>query len=158
MSFWSFTFQIDVYIINHLTTSVMFMHTPFEIFFLYVPNYSKLRVFVCLCHMWLRPYNINKLESRPHFVPFLACLLTKVLINALVPLLVDCMILVMLLSWNPFSLLLPLTLCFFGLHHLPLNLGLKLVASQPSVIVLPRLHLQTFTFAWFSVTLVSFPS
>lgn len=40
------------------------MKSSFEKLFNSQPNYSKLKVFGCLCYPWLRPYGSHKLDSR----------------------------------------------------------------------------------------------
>jgi len=40
------------------------MFSPYKIFFDSPPNYSKLKVFCCLCYSWLRLYTSHKLKPR----------------------------------------------------------------------------------------------
>jgi hypothetical protein len=67
LSFWSFAFQTASYLINRLPTPLLNNKSPFESLFRSPPNYSKLRIFGCLCFPWLKPYTSHKLEpkSRP---------------------------------------------------------------------------------------------
>src|SRR5690606_29702732 len=53
-----------VYLINRMPTPNLFLKSPFECLFGSIPNYSKLKIFGCLCFPWLRPYASNKLDSR----------------------------------------------------------------------------------------------
>jgi hypothetical protein len=68
LSFWSFAFQTTSYLINRLLTPLLNNKSPFESLFRSPPNYSKLRIFGCLCFPWLKPYTSHKLEpkSRPY--------------------------------------------------------------------------------------------
>ena len=62
--FWSYAFTTATYLINRLPTPNLSMESPFQKLFGETPNYSKLRVFGCLCFPWLRPYTAHKLEDR----------------------------------------------------------------------------------------------
>ncbi|OMO58794.1 hypothetical protein CCACVL1_25353 [Corchorus capsularis] len=62
--FWTLAFQTALYLINRLPTPILNNHSPFQLLFKRDPNYSKLRVFGCLCYPWLRPYSKNKLDFR----------------------------------------------------------------------------------------------
>ena len=64
LSFWSYAFKTAIYLINRLPTPVLSNKSPFESLFHSQPNYSKLRIFGCLCYPWLRPYTKHKLEPR----------------------------------------------------------------------------------------------
>lgn len=66
------------------TSSIAFPHpsyqkkmSPYEALFGDTPNYSKLRVFGCVCYPWLRPYAKNKLEPRSRLCIFLGHSLTQ---------------------------------------------------------------------------------
>lgn len=61
---WTYAFATAVYLINRMPTKVLSMDTPFTRLFGTTPNYSKLRIFGCLCYPWLRPYTNNKLDPR----------------------------------------------------------------------------------------------
>ncbi|CAA7037242.1 unnamed protein product [Microthlaspi erraticum] len=63
-SYWSYAFTTAVYLINRQPTPVLNMESPFKKLFGVPPNYSKLRVYGCLCFPWLRPYTANKIEDR----------------------------------------------------------------------------------------------
>lgn len=63
-SYWTYAFATATYLINRLPTPVIDMETPFHKLFGTQPNYTKLRVFGCLCFPWPRPYNKHKLEDR----------------------------------------------------------------------------------------------
>lgn len=62
-SYWSFAVQTAVYLINLMPTSLLSKRSPFQLLFGTVPNYTKLRVFGCLCFPWLRPYFPGKLNT-----------------------------------------------------------------------------------------------
>ncbi|CAA7054824.1 unnamed protein product [Microthlaspi erraticum] len=63
-SYWTYAFAAAVYLINRLPTPVIDNNSPFQKLFATSPNYSKLRVFGCLCFPWIKPYNSHKLEDR----------------------------------------------------------------------------------------------
>ena len=65
--------------ISHFTfpTPTLNNVSPYEKIFLSSPNYSKLKIFVCLYYPWLRPYTRNKLESNSKPCVFLGYSLTQ---------------------------------------------------------------------------------
>lgn len=65
LSLWSFAFNVAVYLIYRLPTSILDNKSPLECLFHSQPNYSKLRAFGCLSYPWLRRCTNNKLEQ--HF-------------------------------------------------------------------------------------------
>ena len=69
LSFWSNAFLTATYFINRLPTPTLQMSSPYHKLFGSPPNYSKLRVFGCLCYPWLRPYSLHKLA--PHSTPII---------------------------------------------------------------------------------------
>lgn len=64
ISYWSYALTAATYLINHLPTTILSNFSPFECLNGSPPNYTKLRVFGCLCYPWLRPYTKHKLEAR----------------------------------------------------------------------------------------------
>ncbi|XP_033144322.1 uncharacterized protein LOC103859022 isoform X1 [Brassica rapa] len=62
--YWTYAFSTATYLINRLPTPVLDMDTPLHKLFGTQPNYTKTRVYGCLCFPWLRPYTNNKLEDR----------------------------------------------------------------------------------------------
>lgn len=62
--YWTYAFSTAVYLINRLPSSVLNTDTPYHKLFGVQPNYTKLRVYECLCFPWLRPYTSHKLEDR----------------------------------------------------------------------------------------------
>ena len=64
---WTHAFAIVVYLINMMPIPTLNLLSPYEQIFASPPNYSKLKVFGCLCYPWLRPYTFHKLE--PHSKP-----------------------------------------------------------------------------------------
>ncbi|KAL6335439.1 hypothetical protein AAG906_029682 [Vitis piasezkii] len=77
LTFWTYAFAIAVYIINRMPTPTLNQSSPYENIFGSSPNYSKLRIFGCLCYPWLRPYSSHKLESRSKPCIFLGYSLTQ---------------------------------------------------------------------------------
>ena len=61
--YWTYAFATANYLINRLPTPVLNMDTPLHKIFGTQPNYSKTRVYSCLCFPWLRPYTSHKLED-----------------------------------------------------------------------------------------------
>jgi len=64
LRFWPHAYAIFVYLINRIPTQTLNLCSPYEKIFGSSPNYSKLKVFGCLCYPWLRPYTSHKLEPR----------------------------------------------------------------------------------------------
>lgn len=62
--FWSFACSHATYLINRLPTQENPHSSPYESLFQCPPDYTKLRVFGCLCYPWLRPYASHKLQPR----------------------------------------------------------------------------------------------
>ena len=77
LSYWTYAFATAVYLINRMPTPTLNLSSPYHKIFLTAPNYSKLRVFGCLCYPWLRPYTSHKLESRSKPCVFLGYSLTQ---------------------------------------------------------------------------------
>lgn len=71
LSLWSFTFKIAIYHINRVPAPFLKNRSPFECLFNSKPNFSKLKIFGCLCYPWLRPYTSHKLEQRSRACLFL---------------------------------------------------------------------------------------
>lgn len=64
IEFWSYACTIAVYLINRMPTPTLGMHSPHFKLLGVIPNYSKLRIFGCLCDPWLRPYTSHKIDTR----------------------------------------------------------------------------------------------
>lgn len=62
--FWSHAFLIVVYLINRMHNTTLNLYSLYELIFKNTPNYSKLKVFGCLCYPWLQPYSFHKLDPR----------------------------------------------------------------------------------------------
>lgn len=75
--YWSHAFATAVYLINRMPTQTLNLSSPYQKKFSTAPNYSKLRVFGCLCYPWLRPYTAHKLESRSKPCVFIGYSLTQ---------------------------------------------------------------------------------
>ncbi|KAL6334026.1 hypothetical protein AAG906_000080 [Vitis piasezkii] len=63
LTFWTHAFATTVYLINRMPTPTLNLSSPYENIFGSPPNYSKLRIFGCLCYPWLRPYSSHKLDA-----------------------------------------------------------------------------------------------
>ena len=64
LTLWTYAFSTAVYLINRMPTQTLNLSSPFDLIFQTPPNYSKLKIFGCLCYPWLRPYSSHKLEPR----------------------------------------------------------------------------------------------
>ena len=71
LHFWSYAFQTAAYLINRMPTPGLHTKAPFETLFRCSLNYSKLKVFGCLCFPWLTPYAHNKLQPKSQPCVFL---------------------------------------------------------------------------------------
>ena len=60
-----------------MPTPTLNLSSPYEKIFSTTPNYSKLKIFGCLCYPWLRPYTTNKLDTRSLPCVFLGYSLTQ---------------------------------------------------------------------------------
>ena len=60
-----------------MPTPTLNLSSPYEKFFTTAPNYSKLKIFGCLCYPWLRPYTTNKLDTLSKPCVFLGYSLTQ---------------------------------------------------------------------------------
>ena len=67
LTYWTYAFASTIYLIT----------SPYENIFSTAPNYSKLKIFGCLCYPWLRPYTIHKLDTRSKPCIFLGYSLTQ---------------------------------------------------------------------------------
>ncbi|OMO73140.1 Integrase, catalytic core [Corchorus capsularis] len=70
-TFWTFAYQTAVYLINRMPTPTLAHKSPFEVLFQKQPNYSKLKIFGCLCFPWLKPYATSKLEPKSRSCVFI---------------------------------------------------------------------------------------
>jgi hypothetical protein len=75
--FYTYAFTTAVYLINMMPTPTLNMSSPYESIFNTSPNFSKLKVFGCLCYPWLGPYTSNKLESKSQPCVFLGYSLSQ---------------------------------------------------------------------------------
>lgn len=76
-NYWPYTFASAFYLINRMPTPTLNLSSPYEMIFSTSPNYSKLKIFGCLCYPWLRSYTTNKLQSRSKPCVFLSYSLTQ---------------------------------------------------------------------------------
>lgn len=67
--YWVEAFAAAIYLINRLPT--MPRSSPWKSLFKKVPNYTTLKVFGCLCFLWLKPYTFSKLEPNSKSCIFL---------------------------------------------------------------------------------------
>ena len=71
LSYWTHAFATAVYLINRMPTPTIHLQTPYAKIFNSPSNYSKLKLFGCLCYSWLKLYNSHKLESNTKSCVFL---------------------------------------------------------------------------------------
>lgn len=71
LKFWPEAFSTAVYLINYLPTKVLEDMNPHERLYGIKPDYSRRKVFGCLCFPLLRPYNAHKLDFRSSHCTFL---------------------------------------------------------------------------------------
>jgi len=62
IKFWEESFVTTIHVINTLPTPVLQNKSPHEILFKEKPDYTRFKVFGCVCYPLLRPYNKHKLE------------------------------------------------------------------------------------------------
>lgn len=60
-SYWVDAFISAVYIINRIPTKVLQDHSPYELLYSMIPNYTNMRTFGCLVYPYLRDYSAHKL-------------------------------------------------------------------------------------------------
>ncbi|RVW70497.1 Retrovirus-related Pol polyprotein from transposon RE2 [Vitis vinifera] len=77
LPYWSNAFATAVYLINRMPTPTLNLFSPYEKIFGTPPNYSKLKIFGCLCYPWLHPYSNHKLDSSSKPCIFLGYSLTQ---------------------------------------------------------------------------------
>lgn len=63
LKFWPQSFSTTVYLTNRLPTPILSLSSPSETIFGAQPNFSKLKIFGCLCYPWLHPYSSHKLDA-----------------------------------------------------------------------------------------------
>ncbi|GKD45633.1 retrovirus-related pol polyprotein from transposon RE1, partial [Tanacetum coccineum] len=63
-SYWVDAFSSATYIINQLPTKLLGNHSPFELLYSRLPNYTNFRAFGCLVYPYLRDYSAHKLAPR----------------------------------------------------------------------------------------------
>lgn len=61
---WFDAFATTVYVINRLPSSILHDSSPFQLLFVYVPNYAHFKPFGCRVFPYLQDYAANKLEPR----------------------------------------------------------------------------------------------
>ncbi|GKE47260.1 retrovirus-related pol polyprotein from transposon TNT 1-94, partial [Tanacetum coccineum] len=63
-SYWVDAFSSATYIINRLPTKLLGNHSPFELLYSRLPNYTNFHAFGCLVYPYLRDYSAHKLAPR----------------------------------------------------------------------------------------------
>ena len=76
LTFWPYAFVTSVYLINKMPKAGFSLDSSFEKLFNKTLDSSKLRVFDCLCFLWLHPYSSHKLEPKSSPCVFLDYSLT----------------------------------------------------------------------------------
>lgn len=77
IKYWSYAFMTAVYLINRMPTPNLEKRSPYQLLFNSSPNYTRLRIFGCLCYPWLRPYGANKFSPKSIPCVFLGYSLTQ---------------------------------------------------------------------------------
>jgi hypothetical protein len=77
LTYWPSAFATAVSLINRMPTPTLQFSSPYEQIFATAPNYSKLKIFGCLCYPWLRPYSAHKLDTRSKPCVFIGYSLTQ---------------------------------------------------------------------------------
>ena len=62
LKLWLYALYTTIFLINHLSTKVLHLQSPFQVLFGKIPNYHHLKVFGCLCYPYIHPYNKHKLS------------------------------------------------------------------------------------------------
>ena len=62
--FWVDTILIAAFLINRLPSAKLNNASPYQVLYNTKPDYTHLKIFGCLCFLWLRPYIKHKLQSR----------------------------------------------------------------------------------------------
>ena len=62
LTYWTYAFAIAVYLINCMPTPTLHLSSPFDKLFESPSNYTKLRVFDCLCYPWFHSSFQHKLD------------------------------------------------------------------------------------------------
>ena len=75
--YWTYAFVTAVYLINRMPTQNLVFFTLFQKLHGHAPNFHKLRIFGCLCFLWLKPYASHKLDDRSKPCVFLGYSLTQ---------------------------------------------------------------------------------
>lgn len=71
VKFWHFLFATVVFLINRLPSLQLENHSPYEVLFHKLPDYSLLKTFGCACFPLLKSYNSHKLEPKSSQCVFL---------------------------------------------------------------------------------------
>lgn len=77
LQYWTYALSTAVYLINRMPTQILSNQSPYQTIFKEKPNYTKLKIFGCLCFPWLRPYTPHKLAPRSVPCIFLGYSLTQ---------------------------------------------------------------------------------
>ena len=62
LTYWTYTFATAAYLINRMPTPILHFLSHFDKLFESPPNYTKLRVFGCLCYPWFHSSFQHKLD------------------------------------------------------------------------------------------------
>lgn len=85
LELWSAAFSTVVYLINRMPKANLSNVSSYHRLFKKSPNYTKLRVFGCLCYPWLRPYSSHKMDAKSKPCVFLGYSLSQSVYHCLDP-------------------------------------------------------------------------
>lgn len=85
-AFWTYAFEAAAFLINRLPTPLLCNRSPYECLFGQTPNYSKLRVFGCMCFPLLQHRAISSCILNPGCVYFLGIPPRRVPTNVMISL------------------------------------------------------------------------
>ena len=71
LSYWSYTFNTAVYLLNRIPSSALNFVSPLQKLYLRKPSRHALKVFGCACFPFLKPYSYHKFDPKSNLCIFL---------------------------------------------------------------------------------------